>query len=95
MPQVEVEWRERGHFFGTRHTLAHYETAFYSPLLSDWRNFETWEETGSLDTTTRAHGLYKQTLAAFEPPALDDSAREEIDGFIARRVREGGANLEI
>ncbi len=84
-----------GHFFGTQHTLAHYETAFYSPLLSDWRNFETWEETGSLDTTTRAHGLYKQTLAAFEPPALDDSAREEIDDFIARRVREGGANLEI
>ena len=84
-----------GHFFGTQHTLAHYETAFYSPLLSDWRNFETWEETGSLDTTTRAHGLYKQTLAAFEPPALDDSAREEIDDFVARRVREGGANLEI
>src|SRR3546814_5726333 len=33
-----------GHFFGAAHTLARYETAFYSPLLSDWRNFETWQE---------------------------------------------------
>ena len=84
-----------GHFFGTQHTLARYDTAFYSPLLSDWRNFETWEEAGSVDATTRANGLYKRTLAAFEPPPLDDSALEAIDDFVARRAREGGANLEI
>ena len=24
-----------------------YKTAFYSPILSDWRNFETWAEAGS------------------------------------------------
>ena len=24
------------------HTLERYETAFYRPILSDWRNFETW-----------------------------------------------------
>src|SRR3546814_18216588 len=29
-----------GHFFRPAHTPARYETAFYSPLLSDWRNFE-------------------------------------------------------
>jgi trimethylamine--corrinoid protein Co-methyltransferase len=28
-----------GHFFGTQHTLALYATAFYQPLISDWRNF--------------------------------------------------------
>ncbi len=32
----------RGHFFGAEHTQARYETAFYSPFLSDWRNFERW-----------------------------------------------------
>ncbi len=31
-----------GHFFGAAHTLARYETAFYAPILSDWRNFEAW-----------------------------------------------------
>ena len=40
-----------GHFFGAAHTLDRYETAFYAPMLSDWRNFETWEEAGSIDTT--------------------------------------------
>ncbi|MEQ9448678.1 MAG: trimethylamine methyltransferase family protein, partial [Rhodospirillaceae bacterium] len=28
-----------GHFFGVSHTLERYETAFYEPLLSDWRNY--------------------------------------------------------
>ena len=27
------------HFFGASHTMARYETAFYRPLLSDWRFF--------------------------------------------------------
>jgi len=43
-----------GHFFGSPHTLERYEHAFYSPLVSDWRNFETWAESGSPDTTERA-----------------------------------------
>ena len=36
-----------GHFFGTAHTLERYETAFYRPLVSDWRNFETWQGDGA------------------------------------------------
>ena len=32
----------RSHFFGAEHTQARYETAFYSPFLSDWRNYESW-----------------------------------------------------
>ncbi len=83
-----------GHYFGTRHTLARYETAFYAPLLSDWRNFETWQESGALDATRRANRIYKQTLADFEPPALDASILGEIDDLIARRESEGGADLE-
>lgn len=31
-----------GHFFGTQHTQDRYQTAFYSPFMSDWRNFEAW-----------------------------------------------------
>jgi trimethylamine--corrinoid protein Co-methyltransferase len=83
-----------GHFFGTQHTLAHYESAFYAPLLSDWRNFETWQETGALDATTRANRIYKQTLADFQPPPLDPAIRDRIDDLVERRAREGGADLE-
>src|SRR5262249_42517224 len=43
-----------GHFFGQPHTLERYETAFYQPLLSDWRNFDAWKEAGAQDATARA-----------------------------------------
>jgi len=80
-----------GHFFGAAHTLARYETAFYAPLLSDWRNFESWREAGARDTTQRAHALYRSILAGFEPPACDPAMVEALDAYVARRKAEGGA----
>jgi len=79
-----------GHFFGAAHTLERYETAFYAPMLSDWRNFEAWNEAGHRDTAQRANVVYKKILASFEPPPLDPAVREELDDFVARRKREGG-----
>ena len=83
-----------GHYFGTQHTLARYDTAFYAPLLSDWRNFETWHEAGAVDATRRANAIYKDVLANFTPPPIDPAVAEEIDAFVARREAEGGADLE-
>ncbi len=83
-----------GHYFGAQHTLERYETAFYAPLLSDWRNFETWEEDGSKDATQRAHRIYRETLAHFEAPAMEAGVREELEAFVAKRKEEGGAAFE-
>ena len=80
-----------GHFFGAAHTMARYESAFYSPILSDWRNFETWEEAGAETATIRANTLYKKLLADFEPPPLDPGTREELSAFVEKRKKEGGA----
>ncbi|MGE5767516.1 MAG: trimethylamine methyltransferase family protein, partial [Bacteroidota bacterium] len=80
-----------GHFFGAAHTLARYETAFYAPLLSDWRNFESWQLAGSETATQRANRLYKQVLEDFTPPPLDPAIREALDDFVLRRTAEGGA----
>ncbi len=82
-----------GHYFGAAHTLERYEDAFYAPLVSDWRNFETWEEDGARDATTRANRLWKETLARYEPPAMDPAVAEELDAFVARRTEEGGAEV--
>jgi trimethylamine--corrinoid protein Co-methyltransferase len=84
-----------GHFFGTAHTQERYETAFYSPFLSDWRNFEAWELAGSVWTAERANGLWKKILAEFEPPPLDPAIREELDEFVARRKAEGGVPTDF
>jgi trimethylamine--corrinoid protein Co-methyltransferase len=77
-----------GHFFGTAHTLARYETAFYQPFLSDWRNFETWQQDGARTATERASLIWKQLLGAYEPPPLDPGVAEALDAFITRRKRE-------
>ncbi len=83
-----------GHFFGTQHTLDRFETAFYSPLLSDWDNFENWSDRGAVDATTRANQIFYDTVAAHEPPPLEPARLEEIDAFIARRTAEGGADID-
>jgi len=79
-----------GHFFGTQHTQDRYRTAFHKPMLSDWRNFETWEEAGSPEVPSKANRIWKELLAAYEPPPMDPAIREELEAFVARRVAEGG-----
>ncbi|MEL6219552.1 MAG: trimethylamine methyltransferase family protein, partial [Pseudomonadota bacterium] len=60
-----------------------------------WRNFESWEETGSIRTPERANVIYKKILEEFEPPAMDPGIREELDSFVERRRSEGGAPTDF
>jgi trimethylamine--corrinoid protein Co-methyltransferase len=80
-----------GHFFGTAHTLERFEHAFYEPMVSDWRNFETWQADGSHTATERANDIWKRLLAEAVSPPLDPSILEALDAFVARRKREIGA----
>ena len=77
-----------GHYFGTPHTLERYNSAFYAPLLSDWRNFENWEEAGAKDTTQRANETYHQLLETFEEPPTLPERREAMEAYIAKRKEE-------
>ncbi len=77
-----------GHFFGSAHTLERYESAFYQPFLSDWRNFETWQQDGARTATERANRIWKQLLAEYEAPPLDPGLVEALDDFISRRKHE-------
>ncbi len=79
------------HFFQAPHTLERYKTAFYAPMLSDWRNYETWQESGSVDATLRANRIWKQLLAEYEEPVMDPAIRDELDAFVAKRIEAGGA----
>jgi trimethylamine--corrinoid protein Co-methyltransferase len=77
-----------GHFFGSAHTLERYETAFYRPLVSDWRNFETWQADGARTATERANAIWKQVLAEAVRPPLDPAVAGALDAFVERRKRE-------
>ncbi|NDV00422.1 trimethylamine methyltransferase family protein [Pseudoroseicyclus tamaricis] len=84
-----------GHFFGIQHTQDRYETAFYSPFVSDWRNFEAWELGGAVWTPERAHRVYHEILSSFEPPPMADAARGALEEFVIRRKEEGGAPTDF
>jgi trimethylamine--corrinoid protein Co-methyltransferase len=82
-----------GHHFATSHTLARYEHAFYRPILSDWRNFETWQEDGARTATGRASRIWRRLLDEHVAPPLDPATREALDDYVARRKREIEASL--
>ena len=84
-----------GHFFGTEHTQARYRNAFYSPILSDWRNFETWREAGSPVTIERANAEWKKRLSVYELPDLEPAIRDELDAFVDKRKTEGGVATDF
>jgi trimethylamine--corrinoid protein Co-methyltransferase len=80
-----------GHFFACGHTMERYRTAFYSPLVSDWRNYGTWAADGARTATERANAIYRQTLERYVAPARDPALAEALNDYIERRTAEGGA----
>ena len=83
-----------GHHFGTSHTLARYESAFYSPMLANRQNFEAWQESGSIDTVNRANMIWKQLLREYEQPPLDPAIDEALVDYVERRKNDPVADTD-
>ena len=84
-----------GHFFGAAHTQSRYRTAFFAPLISDGRNYESWREAGAPTAFDRAEALVKQRLDSYAPPPFPPERREALEAFVARRKAEGGAPTDF
>lgn len=84
-----------GHFFGTAHTQARYTDAFYQPLISNWQNFETWDENGQQEAAGKANELYKAALADYQQPAFEEDRRDELAAFVAKRTEQGGVATDF
>lgn len=84
-----------GHFFGTAHTQARYRNAFYKPFLSDWRNYESWEEAGRPTADQKAHSLVDRYLAAYTEPEMPAENKAALRAFVDRRVAEGGVPTDF
>jgi trimethylamine--corrinoid protein Co-methyltransferase len=84
-----------GHFFGTAHTQARYRNAFYKPFLSDWRNYESWEEAGRPTADQKAHSLVDRYLAAYTEPEMPADQKAALRAFVDRRVAEGGVPTDF
>ncbi len=84
-----------GHFFGAQHTLARYTNAFYSPIVSDWRNNQQWLAAGKPEAWQKANAVWKQALADYQEPAIDPAIRDELNAFVEKRKAEGGAPTDF
>ena len=81
-----------GHFFGTAHTQARFRDAFYRPFVSDWRNYEAWQEGGSPTADQRTHSLADRFL---ELTGALQARRGAAAGCGAAPVCGGAAALSI
>ena len=77
-----------GHFFGAEHTQSRYRTAFFSPMISDWRNYETWREAGSPTALDAAERIVADRLRDFVAAAARGRAPRGAYGL--RRPPQGG-----
>ncbi|MDG1368296.1 MAG: trimethylamine methyltransferase family protein, partial [Acidimicrobiales bacterium] len=83
-----------GHFLGTAHTLANFESAFAMPELMDSDGYEQWLAAGGEDAEMRGTKKAKQLLADYDEPKLPDDIDEALRDFMERRVREIPEALE-
>src|SRR5271167_2036764 len=84
-----------GHFFGCAHTMARYRGAFYAPMISDWRNYESWREAGAPTALDVAERIVAERLRDFVAPPLEAERLEALTAFVARRKAEGGAPTDF
>ena len=84
-----------GHFFGVQHTQDRFRDAFFAPMVSDWRNFESWEEAGSPTALDHASRLVRELLDTYQQPAIAPEVVAELDEYVDRRVAEGGVKTDF
>ena len=77
-----------GHFLGSEHTLRHYRTGFYRPLISSTDNYDRWNRLGARTVDQVANKHWKKMLDEYVDPGIDPGLEEALNEFVARRKRE-------
>jgi trimethylamine--corrinoid protein Co-methyltransferase len=60
-------------------------------MLSNWQNYEAWQEAGGHDAPARATRLWKKALEEYVQPPMDPAVHEELEAYVAKRKEEIGA----
>jgi trimethylamine--corrinoid protein Co-methyltransferase len=86
--EASAEIGPGGMFLSATHTLTHFRSALYRSELASLEDVNLWNERGAKDTQVRANERYKQMVANYEDPGLDEAIDEELQEFMARRKSE-------
>ncbi|MEM9277040.1 MAG: trimethylamine methyltransferase family protein [Pseudomonadota bacterium] len=87
-PESYNEAQPGENFLSTSHTLANYSDANYESLLPDPGSYEAWKENGSPSDAERANRVWKQMLADYEEPPMDEGTRKQLEEFVTSRKSE-------
>ena len=72
-------------FLGVAHTMKNFKTANYRAELADTNSFEQWSDDGRQNMEQRAHARWKQMLADYQPPSMDEAIDEQLKAFIKNK----------
>jgi trimethylamine---corrinoid protein Co-methyltransferase len=92
---AHVEVGHGGHFFGAEHTLERFRDCFWRPTVATTENNDRWTRGGRLEHAARASARWKEQLASYEQPPLDDAIEEELLEFVERRAAELGDTISV
>jgi trimethylamine--corrinoid protein Co-methyltransferase len=74
-----------GHHLGSEHTMRHYRTGFYRPLISSTENYDRWQRMGARTADRVANEKWKQLLEDYPDPGIDSAIDEQLQAFIEVR----------
>jgi trimethylamine---corrinoid protein Co-methyltransferase len=74
-----------GHHLGSEHTMRHYRTGFYRPLISSTENYDRWQRMGARTADRVANEKWKQLLKDYADPGIDSGTDEALKAFIEVR----------
>jgi trimethylamine--corrinoid protein Co-methyltransferase len=77
-----------GLWLAAEHTMLHFkEWQYISPLFIT-QDFTTWQTMGAEETAARANRRWKELLASYVDPGIDEAVDEELRAFMDRRKAE-------
>ncbi len=71
-----------GEYLTNLHTFKHFKTEFYTPVMEERDNFESWSNKGGLTMEQRANARYKEILENYKEPDMDNAVRKDLDAYI-------------
>ena len=74
-----------GHHLGSEHTMRHYRTGFYRPMISSTENYDRWQRMGARTADRVANEKWKQLLKDYPDPGIDAATDEQLKAFIEVR----------
>lgn len=67
---------------GATTPVQNFKKEFYSPIMAERNNFESWSQKGSNSMEQRANAKWKELLEKYQEPTLSPDADKSLNTYI-------------